>query len=236
MCWAPEGKNNFFSKYSGADPFGKSHKVPHPAGPEAAGEAVPVDHLGERGGSSDSGRVPRATVHFSPWSCPGCQQCSEQSDGSTEHRVEQGGSMETVYASGLPIVSLPDCRPDFLVKLIIPPCHRFPSSFFFRSLMCNIWLTPSLIAFMFAPHWCGRRSHCGDACLLHLLLACCHNRMLNTAPVAESPQLNAAVSLGSSGYLFTVSSQLFIERRLMWFKDRMWTQFLSHMLTCFFFI
>lgn len=125
-------EKKFFSKYSGADPFGKSHKVPHPAGPEAAGEAVPVNHLRECGGSSDSGRVPRATVHFSPWSCTGCQQCSKQSDGSTEHRVKQGGSMKTFYASGLPIVSLPDCRPDFLVKLIIPPCHQFLSSFFFK--------------------------------------------------------------------------------------------------------
>lgn len=51
---------------SGADPLGESYKVPHPASPEAAGEAVPVDHLGECGSESDSGRVPRPTVHFSP--------------------------------------------------------------------------------------------------------------------------------------------------------------------------
>lgn len=39
----------FRKKYSGADTLGESHKVPHSAGPEAAGEAVPVDHLGECG-------------------------------------------------------------------------------------------------------------------------------------------------------------------------------------------
>lgn len=49
VCYSFQAKQFISKKYSGADPLGESHKVPHPAGPEAAGEAVPVHHLGERG-------------------------------------------------------------------------------------------------------------------------------------------------------------------------------------------
>lgn len=44
----------------GAVPPGESHQVPHPAGPEAAGEAVPVHHTERQGRQPVPQPAPRA--------------------------------------------------------------------------------------------------------------------------------------------------------------------------------